>query len=96
MSKALRCERCNGIIQRVLNVDDSQGDNALHVTLSGGYSQFIDNELENQPEPYTQIMLCHKCGHDFMTNFMDVPAEKYSNWHPSTGDRYCEGWTIDE
>lgn len=94
MSEQLHCDRCDAAIERVMNMDDMHGDNVLNIKLSGGYAQFIDNEIDYAPEPYTDLKLCHKCGHDFMTGFMNVPAEEYSYWHPADGSDYCKGWSI--
>lgn len=94
MGEQLKCDRCNAVIERVLNMYDMHGDNVLNVKLSGGYSQFIDNDLDSEPEPHTQLELCHKCGHEFMSGFMNVPAEEYSYWHHTDGSEYCKGWSI--
>lgn len=94
MTEQLKCDRCHTTVEPVLQDISMQGDNMLNVKLSGGYSQFIDNEIDYAPEPYTDLQLCHKCGHEFMTGFMGVPAEKYSYWHPADGSDYCKGWHI--
>ena len=94
MSEQLHCDRCGSVVERVMGMDDMPGDNVLNIKLSGGYSQFIDNDLDSEPEPHTHIQLCHKCGHDFMTGFMNIPASEYSYWHPTDGSDYCEGWSV--
>lgn len=92
MAEPLNCDRCGDPIPRVMGIPDMHGDNVLNITISGGYSQFIDSEPYSQPEAYTRLMICHKCGHEFMTGFMNIPASEYSSWHPKTKDDYCEGW----
>ena len=91
MKTNMKCDRCDTLIKPVMGIPEMHGDNVLNVNLSGDYSQFIDNDL-NDPEPHTRIQLCHKCGHDFMTVFMGIPATEYTHWHPASGDDYCEGW----
>lgn len=94
MTEILKCDRCNSVIEHVMNMEDMHGDNVLNINITGGYSQFIDNDLDSEPEPYTRIELCHKCGHEFMSDFMNIPAEEYSYWHPKDGSEYCKGWSI--
>lgn len=93
MSEHFKCDRCKSVFEPVMGIHNMHGDNVLNVKLSGGYSQFVDTEIEESPELYTDLKLCHKCGHDFMTGFMNIPADKYSCWHPNSGDDYCEGWS---
>lgn len=88
-----QCCKCGNLIPSMFN-DYSMPINALYLNLSGGYGQFFDTFEE--PRETTEIILCHKCGHDFMTGFMGVPAAEYSWWHPKTQDEYCEGWTLPE
>lgn len=88
----LLCRRCNKNINPVLKDIANHGENALIIKIDGGYAQFIDTFGEDNKQE-TTFVLCHECGHDFMTNFMKIPAEKYSSWHPNTGDDYCEGWS---
>lgn len=87
----LLCQRCHNDIKPVFKDIAEQGENALIIKIDGGYAQFIDTFGEEDKEE-TTFVLCHKCGHDFMTNFMNIPAEKYSGWHPNSGDDYCKGW----
>lgn len=92
MSDEIKCERCGTIVNRVMDLPDMHGENVLNIKISGSYAQFIDDDMDGEPEQHTRIKLCHKCGHEFMTSFMGVPAGDYSYWHPHSGDDYCEGW----
>lgn len=85
----VKCHKCGKTIPSMFN-DYSMPENVLYLNMSGGYGQFFDTW--DEPKETTEIILCHKCGHEFMTNFMGVPASKYSWWHPKTKDEYCEGW----
>lgn len=89
MTASLFCTRCKAYIPPVFEGTD-QGDNALIIYLDGGYSQFIDAEADTKE----RFVLCHKCGHEYMTDFMNIPAKDYKGWHPKTDDPFCEGWTI--
>lgn len=92
MSTFETCIRCGYESQPVDNIENMHGVNVLHVGLYGGYAQFIDNELEETKEQYGDFSLCHKCGHELMTVFLNIPAEQYRSWHPNSGDDFCCGW----
>jgi hypothetical protein len=81
-----KCDRCN--ITMNANKDYATFENSLTLSMTGGYGEFVDSAFINPKE--LEFMLCHKCGHKLMKEFFSQWV--FSNWHPRTKDKYCDGW----
>ena len=91
MIRIIECSRCQSPQVFKHNSMDSEIPVALDITIDGGYMMFIDNVFE----PAINLMLCHKCAHEF-TKFMGIPEETVTRWHPKTEDLFCNGWRFDK
>lgn len=83
-----RCDKCS--VQMWADKNYGTFPNALTLTMSGGYGEFVDAVALNPAE--LEFNLCHKCAHKLMKTFFS--QWDFSNWHPRTEDKYCDGWTI--
>jgi len=83
----MMCSNCNEYMPPVfeeLNRDGSineQRDNALEVTLSGGYSMFVD-DWERGP---LKLIICHDCSVK-LSELFPVVALWANNGHPHPSD----------
>ena len=80
-----QCDSCHTTLVR--NPDFRTFDNALTLTITGGYGEFIDTL--NMGE---EFFICHQCGHELMANMFST--FDITGWHPKTEDPFCDGWTI--
>jgi hypothetical protein len=61
MGELHRCVNCGGALKRVFDdYPNEQYDNALEITISGGYRMFFDNVDGGD----RHVLLCHDCAHE--------------------------------
>ena len=80
------CDSCNTTVQRDMHYRTFF--DSLTITFTGGYGEFVDTVFE-EPE----FFLCHQCAHKLVEM---LPRFNTKDWHPKTGDQFCNGWTIEE
>lgn len=82
-----RCDKCSEVLYA--NADYGTFDNALTLTASGGYGEYVDSAFLKPEE--LEFMLCHKCAHKLMKTFFG--NYDFFRWHPKTKDKFCDGWS---
>ena len=82
-----RCDKCT----LEMWSDENYGTfpNALTLTMSGGYGEFVDTINPDSKE--FEFTLCHKFAHKLMKTFFS--KWEFSHWHPLTEEKFCDGWT---
>ena len=87
-----KCDRCHSALNVIpgLNPNGVQFDNAVVVSLNGGYAMFVDNFAfdtgeyirENGLNSETERLLCHDCAHK-LCEFLGINP---STWHTHRPD----------
>jgi hypothetical protein len=68
------CDKCNSTIEFNPNPD-----NALYVTLTGGYGMFIDLEM-------VELLFCHSCAVELFRTVPNLSADKMRGSHSVAND----------
>ena len=76
-----RCVRCHEEIPLVFGDCLGQYDNALTITLHGGYGELID-VIQGTPVP--EYLLCYSCAHELIDSFA-----------PAIGKHLRRYWMVD-
>jgi hypothetical protein len=94
--RKMNCSRCK---DKLTHTGLGGYDNALRITLDGGYAEFVDGIVfanDDFAKPPLGHILCHKCGHELM-NWLKVPEQHIEGWHQSVeSEPLCSGWVFPE
>ena len=83
---------CDGCLGKIKGLETGGAENALHLSLEGGYGEFVDTAFLADSE--TNFTLCHECGHKLFSALFKL--WDISHYHANQNNEpFCDGLTLE-